>query len=58
MELGIICVALPFIPDEAGHCINILLFIIILFGFLGIVLRSKKYKYMADWFMYKFGDLF
>ncbi|WP_372998340.1 hypothetical protein [Sulfurimonas sp.] len=43
---------------KADGCINVLLLAIIFFGFLFIVLRSEKYKYLTDYIIDKFGRWF
>ncbi len=58
MPLDFYCVAITFLPDSADFCINFLLFFIILIGFAVIVLSSKKYEHLMDWFMHKFGHWF
>ncbi len=58
MDFGLFCVSIKYIGDTPSQCLNQLLFLIIWAGFLVIVLLSKKYKFMMDWFMHKFGDFF
>ena len=57
MPLDFYCDSLKYIPAADG-CINFLLFFIIFIGFAVIILFSKKYEYMMDWFMHKFGHWF
>lgn len=52
------CVSIPFIPDDLVGCLNQVVFLFILVGFLIIVVGSKKYRYMYEWFDKKFGDWF
>jgi len=57
MSLDYFCDSIKYIPDADG-CINTLIFFILLICFAFIVLNSKKYKYLMDWFMRKFGHWF
>ena len=58
MPFDFYCVAITHSPDSTDFCISFLLFFIIFIGFVAIVLFSKKYDYMMDWFMHKFGHWF
>jgi len=57
MSLDYFCNSIEYIPDADG-CINTLVFFILLIGFVFIVLFSKKYKYLMEYFEDKFGHWF
>jgi len=58
MPLDFYCVAITSSSDITDFCINFLLFFIIFIGFAVIVLFSKKYEYMMEYFEDKFGHWF
>ncbi|QOY53202.1 hypothetical protein [Candidatus Sulfurimonas baltica] len=56
MQLDYYC-QFELLPDADG-CVNVLLFLVLVFGFIHIVLINKKYKFMLDYFMDRFGKYF
>lgn len=43
---------------SVNECINILLFVIIFFGFILIVLKNNKYQYISEYLLNKFSRWF
>ena len=56
MQLDYYC-QYELLPDADG-CINFILFIVLFAGFASIVLGSKKYEYLVDYFIDRFGKYF
>jgi hypothetical protein len=55
MSLDYFCVSMELLPDTDG-CINALIFFILFIGFAFLVLGSKKYSHLMEYFEKKFGD--
>ena len=56
MSLDYFCVSMDFLPDTPDGCINSAIFLLLLMGFSFIVLGSKKYSHLMEYFERKFGD--
>ena len=58
MPFDYVCVSISFLPDSSGACLSQLFILIFVYGFFFIVLTNKRYRFMIDWFILKFGKWF